>query len=324
MGGACQQHTSKKPLYEKQEQENIQLLSTDEAVDESAASPQTQGEQPKQKITVLREQIYSFTVHYPGKLERKYPLILFIAGWGLHDYKAYVTLINFLVEQGNIVLFAPEYANEYGSKYIREEFENMYKLSTIQKYMDTSRFGVVGHSSGGGKAFSICHYFLQKGWGKKGRFIFSMAPWFAFDMGKKEMRSFPSDTYVMVELFGNDRTTDLRIAMTIYSLLTSISAEHKTFYVYPGVGHGYPQGEKGVAQMKGITEPLKALLDVTFHHQIDSFEKYDRLGSDTPWQKYRDMVKPSKNYPSGCKPPFTEPLFKAIAAYDIDYCEILP
>ena len=155
----CQQHTSKKPL--SAEQESMQ-------VSPGASSAL----QSKQKITVRREQIYSFTLHYPGKLERKYPLILFIPGWGSRNYEDYLTLIDFLVMKGNIVLFAPEYANEYGSRNIREEFEDMYRLCSIQKYMDTSRFGVVGHSSGGGKAFSICRYFWQKGWAKtEGSFL---------------------------------------------------------------------------------------------------------------------------------------------------------
>ena len=311
----CQQHTSPKSL--PGEQERMQLSpETEPAV--SAAS----GVQSKQKMTVRREQIYSFTLHYPGKLERQYPLILFIPGWGSRNYEDYLTLIDFLVMKGNIVLFAPEYANEYGSRNIREEFEDMYRLCFIQKYMDTSRFGVLGHSSGGGKAFSICRYFWQKGWGKNGRFIFAMAPWFAFDMGKKEMQSLPSDTYMMIELFGNDMTTDLRIPMTIYSLLTSIPDDHKTFYIYPGTGHGYPVGRKAVSQMKGVIEPLEALMDATFRHQSASFAEFDKEGSDTPWQAYRDMAAPSQSYPSGCRPPSGEPLSRAIAAYDIDYCEI--
>ncbi|RUM64344.1 MAG: hypothetical protein DSZ05_07545 [Sulfurospirillum sp.] len=272
------------------------------------------------EIKIKRESIYSFSLHYPERLKGRYPLILFIPGWGSVQYEDYRTLIDYLVSLGNIVLFAPEYANEYGIQKIRQELEDIYRLCSIQEHMDTSRFGVVGHSSGGGKAFAVCRYFVQKGWGTKGRFIFSMAPWFAFDMGQEEMQSIPEDTYVFMEFFGSDMTTDPRISMTTYSLLTQIPAARKTFYVYPDTGHGYPTGNRTLSQMDGVTEPLRAVIDAAFYHRTDDFMEFDSLGSDTPWQAYREMVQPSGRYPSRCRPSSSEAVYRAVEAYDIDYC----
>jgi len=275
----------------------------------------------RSKIVVRHEKIYALSLHYPDKPQHPYPVILFIPGWGSVHYEDYQTLIDFLVRQGNIVLFAPEYANEYGTKKMRQAFDNMYRLSSMRAYMDITRLGVVGHSSGGGKAFDVYRYFREKGWGQNGSFIFAMAPWFAFDMGSKDLQSLPPDMYVMIELFGNDQTTDPRIPMTIYSLLTGIPADHKTFYIYPDVGHNYPTGEGNASKIKGVVEPLKALMHTAFKDRNASFATYDKLGSDAPWQTYRHMIAPSQNYPSKCRPNSAK-IAKALAAYDIDYCGV--
>ncbi len=278
---------------------------------------------------VAEEKIGAYSLLYPSKTVKKLPLILFLPGWGSQNPEDYRTLIDFMVQKGNIVFFAPEYGDEYGSNHIIEEFETIYQKSKLRSYFDTSRLGVVGHSSGGGKAYRVFDYFTQKGWGKNGSFILSMAPWFAFDMGEKEMQRLPETAYFMTLLFSEDMSTDIRIPMTIYSMLSHIPKNHKTFYIYqnPNASHNYPGGTPALSALEGVTEPLLALMQISFYHESERFLYYDIHGSDQPWSDYAAVIKPSYMYEYDCfadQGAAEDPIYTALFRYGVDYCAIFP
>ena len=106
---ACRQHRDTS-LQSGSEQKQDSVSDTSSVVVPGSA----EGADRAPVVKVRRESIYSFSLHYPETLKGRYPLILFIPGWGSVHYEDYRTLIDYLVSLGNIVLFAPEYANEYG------------------------------------------------------------------------------------------------------------------------------------------------------------------------------------------------------------------
>jgi hypothetical protein len=278
---------------------------------------------------VAEEKIGAYSLLYPSKTVKKLPVILFLPGWGSQNPNDYRTLIDFMVMEGNIVFFAPEYGDEYGCTHIIEAFETIYQKSKLRSNFDTSRLGVVGHSSGGGKAYRVFDYFTQKGWGKSGSFVLSMAPWFAFDMGEKQMQRLPETAYFMILLFSEDTSTDIRIPMTIYSMLSQVPKNHKTFYIYQNQNafHNYPNGASALSALEGVTEPLRALIQISFYHESERFLYYDSHGSDQPWSDYAAVVNPSYTYEYDCfadQGAVEDPIYTALFRYGVDYCAIFP
>ncbi len=278
------------------------------------------------KIKITSEKVEEATIFYPENIAQKLPVILFIPGWSSINPNNYKTLIDALVLKKNIVLFAPEF-EEYGCTNIIKIFEDMYQDCTKKAFFDTSRLGVVGHSSGGGKAFYVLKYFADKGWGKNGKFIFAMAPWYAFDMRKHDFDTFPKDTNIAIELFSHDSGTDLRVPFTIFSMLTNIDKKHKDFFIYdaPDAYHSYPSGNGSSTAKEGVLKPLESMISLTFFKNQTAYPNALENGSDTPWEYYKRYIHSKDSYQNfPCMPEAGTELFTSLIRSDINYCNILP
>ncbi len=254
------------------------------------------------------------------------PVVFLAPGFRSKDYTHYQTLLNFIASQG----YAAIYANDidgFSANSIITHLDEMVSNPAITPLLDTSKIGVIGHSSGGGHLFRILKEFSNasdKNWGENGRFLFAIEPWFAFGMSKDDMKSLPSNTNIIIQQYGiggnnKQSNTDARIPLTEYYLLDSINNKQKDYQIFANADHGYPTGKtKKYSEMQGILKPLDALMELTFKDKPAKNAQHEalELGSDDPYANGHgiQIVKLISDYKYPCNGTNTI----------INYCEVFP
>ena len=291
-----------------------------EAEIEVAEGQRTYGQSLGKPVSV--ETYADGALYYPSDIstQNPTPVVLFVPGWGSQNASDYESLLRFVASQGYTAVYVRDPA-QYSADTLIERFENLVFRDDVLPYLDTTRFGVVGHSSGGGMAFTVANHFLQKGWGSQGKFVFSMAPWFAFGMTENAFESLPGDLDAVILQFGDDMTTDPRIPLTIYGLLSGVPAENKDYAVVPDEGHYYPTGNKPFDQIQGVLRPLDALMDWAFNGREEAYSVALENGSDDPVGAGIQEVLPSSEYEYRCYAGNNAALAAALNRDGIDYCQ---
>ena len=244
-------------------------------------------------------------VYYPSDIANmpKTPLIFFCPGFQNQNPESYKSLLTFIASHGYSVIYAKDYYGNTDSFITR--FEKMLDGdNNVLPYVDTTRIGVIGHSSGGGDTFKILDYFSKKGYGESGRFLMALDPWFAFDMNSNDMRHLPSNTNVLIQRYDNvnhtNNETDARITLSEYALLDSIDVTKKDYQVYTPATHGYPAGQKSYSEMQGLLRPLDALMAYTFKNDANAHDTALENGSDHPYNDGTETVRPLESYDYRC------------------------
>ncbi|HHB52369.1 MAG TPA: hypothetical protein ENK75_04920 [Saprospiraceae bacterium] len=271
------------------------------------------------------------SIYYPSDLasmEKKSPIIFFASGWFGSPEPAtkYESLLTFIASHGYTVVYTDE-GSTTDFHHSIDGYEQILSLdfvkNNIQPYFDTSKIGVLGHSAGGGIAFTILDYYSkEKGYGDNGRCLMVFDPWFAFDMDESDMKALPANTNVILLKFGiggnNDADgTDARIPLTEFYLLESIVSSKKDYQVFENADHHYPTGNRDYSEMQAILKPLDGLLDYTFVEQTERIRNIAlSVGTDDPYANGNgiQVVKPKDEYPYPCDGANTL----------IDYCSIVP
>jgi len=258
-------------------------------------------------------------VYYPSDVstEHKAPVVFFLPGFRSQNHASYQSLLRFIASRGYVVIYSKDYWADT-DKFI-ERFEKMLdENNEILPYVDTSRMGVIGHSSGGGDTFRILEHFSDKGYGENGRFVMALDPWFAFDMNSASMRNLPQNTNVVIQRYEDEEhhnTQDPRITLSMYALLDSVALAHKDYQVYAPATHSYPGGSKDFNEMQGLLKPLGALMAYTFEEDTDAREVALENGSDTPYEDDLEIMNDIKSYAYRCNS------HKNVAeVMEIDYC----
>jgi len=259
-------------------------------------------------------------VYYPSDIAHmpKTPLLFFCPGWNSQDPASYETLLRFIASHGYSVIYAKDHYGDPATL-IRRFEKILDNNNDVLPYVDTTRIGVIGHSSGGGDTFKILDHFSQKGYGANGRLLMALDPWFAFGMNSDAMRHLPANTNVVIQRYDNaDRTnneTDARIPLSEYALLGNIADNKKDYQVYTPATHGYPTGSRSVAQMQGLLEPLGALMAYTFENDANAHHAALENGSDHPYNDGVETVRPLWTYDYRCNSHGNR-----AEVMEIDYC----
>jgi hypothetical protein len=268
------------------------------------------------KIEILN---FTDTTLYKPKnldLNEKVPFVLFAPGWGSNDHNSYKTILNFIASQGYIVIYAKS-PMEYGVQKYVERFIKVLNDEEISKYIDKNRFGVVGHSSGGGIIFKLLEYFSQSGYGKEGRFVFSMDPWFSFEMSEDDFKNYPKNTKVVIQQYTKHTQTDPRISLAIYDRLSSLGDENRDYQVYKDLDHGYPVGNVGFDEKQIILKPLDALMEYVFQKNSDAYRYALGIGCNGLCKEQPIFSMYDYNYKCYGE---IESLTAVLKKYGIDYC----
>jgi len=269
------------------------------------------------------------TVYYPSNIDKldKIPLIFFISGWfdSPKPSSHYETLLRFMSSQGYIVIYTEE-GSTTDHSFCLEKFDDLlgsqeaFITNSLLPKIDFDKIGVVGHSAGGGLAFTAMKHYTNKGYGSKARFVFAIEPWFAFGMDENDMQHLPSNLNVVLQQYGpggnnSINNTDARIPLTEYSLLTSIDAKKKDYQVYENADHHYPTGNQPYTQKQGLLKPLHALMEYSFVNQSEEVRQAAlELGSDDPYANGHGIQEVLSSYQYPCDGANTL----------IDYCSIVP
>ena len=273
------------------------------------------------------------TVYYPSPLKEgsSIPTVLFIPGWTSVHHEEYKSMLEFIASHGYMAIYAKDDKGTSSSKHFIKYYNKTINHSKVSSYIDKSKIGVIGHSSGGGHAFKILKEFSSEGWGSKGRFLLVLEPWFTFDMNKSDMQKLPSNTNVLFIQFGKggenlQNNTDPRIPLSEYYLLSSIEESQKNYQIVEDATHSYPVGDRDYKNMQGILKPLDALMEYTFKSPINL--KAHRIaleqGSVDPYDNGKGIqhVKAKDKYHFKCDGNDSSGVIKELVRSDIDYCAI--
>ena len=230
------------------------------------------------------------------------PIIFFVTGWKNTDHNSYHTLLAFVASHGYSVIYIPDDGSYYS------QFQKFDAI--VRKYssnLDTTKIGLLGHSSGGGVVFPLLKYMSAKGYGEDGRFICAMDPYIAQYMDKKDMQAL-MNTNVLIIQFGKNgkdegNDTDPRIVLTIYNLLTGEGID-KNYIVLNGpndASHGYP-ARQDIDKMQGLLKPLDALMEYTFTLKSDAHHSMalEGEGKENPTMNAYQKVLPIEDYKYSC------------------------
>ncbi|HEY9046443.1 MAG TPA: hypothetical protein VIN08_11130 [Ohtaekwangia sp.] len=159
-------------------------------------------------------------IFYAGDIPGPLPTIFFSHGFGATRSTFYQGMMDFLARKGYAVVYVP-----YPIR--AEDVEARYTIlwsgfkEAVRKYpqiIDTTKVGFAGHSFGGGASFSLAYKgFVEEGWGEKGRFIFSLAPWYSYSISDKQLAGFPKNTKLLMEVYADDEMNDHRMAIDIFN-----------------------------------------------------------------------------------------------------------
>lgn len=216
----------------------------------------------------------SVSVFFPVGVEGKAPVIFFSHGFGQMDVETgYPKLIEHIVSRGYILVYAPYPRLGRPDRFYRILWGGF--EAAVDEYgsrMDLSRVGFVGHSFGGGATPAMAYKGLvELGWGAKGALIYSMAPWYAYEIDDTRLARLPSHTKVVFQVYDQDKVNDERMALDLFN---RIKVPEKEFVVLRSedrdgcrfvADHELPgHGVSHVLKYYGVYRLFDALADYSF------------------------------------------------------------
>ena len=220
-------------------------------------------------------------IFHPGDISTPVPTIFYSHAFGGNNSNNIAGLTSFVAKKGYAFVFVP-YQTVGVS--IPERYDNLlngFQLAArmYPNVIDTTRAGFMGHSFGGGATFANAHYCTTVlNWGQNGKFLYSLAPWYGYNLSEGDLTSFIANTNVLIEVFENDSTNDHRMAIDFFDHI-NVPNEFKDFitlksdtligYVHMA-DHGVPNtvAHFDALDYYGIYRLLDALCDYTFNGNV--------------------------------------------------------
>jgi dienelactone hydrolase len=176
------------------------------------------------------------TLYFPqetaGAVVRR-PVVFFAHGFGAVSPFFYEELLRHIATRGYVVVYSPYQALEGGLDFtvryntLWAGFEAAVRAFSAR--IDTTRVGMMGHSYGAGALPAMAwRAFVERSWGSNGRFLFPMAPWYSDQITNDQLRRFPPDTKLLMQIYNDDGTNDHHMAADIFTAI-SIPASEKNF-----------------------------------------------------------------------------------------------
>ncbi|TAE32132.1 MAG: T9SS C-terminal target domain-containing protein [Candidatus Kapaibacterium sp.] len=235
------------------------------------------------------------------------PTLLFAHGFGGFDVRFYGELLQHVASRGYVAVFVPYPVTiNFPALYRTMDSGFAEAVRRFPQHIDSTRIGFMGHSFGAGAIPSIAfNAYTQRGWGRNGKFLFPMAPFYALETTPEMTRRFPSDTKLLMQIYRDDRTNDHALAIDIFRTI-NISPAEKDFitvvadtvagYVF-NAGHGLCNTANNPANgsafdgydVYAVFRPLDALMEYTFNPS-NSAAKNVALGNGSAEQVFMGMV----------------------------------
>ncbi|WP_281226335.1 alpha/beta hydrolase [Flavobacterium aquiphilum] len=218
------------------------------------------------------------TIFYPKEIGTARPTIFYSHPYGGEESSYNIGLYEFIAKKGYVVVFAPypttgvSIDDRYSTLW--ESFKKA--VTDYPNIIDTSKIGFMGHSFGGGASFALAHKaFINEGWGQNGRFIFTMAQWYAHQITDADLLNFPANTKLITQVYDDDVTNDHRLAIDIFKNINIPDSEKDFILIKKSVlptytytaEHTLPntQSAYDAYDYYGIYRLLDAMIDYSFN-----------------------------------------------------------
>ncbi len=227
------------------------------------------------------------------------PVIFFAPGFSVQEPDTYAPLIQHLVSRGYAVVFSPFQILLFELAEQKQRYDTIWAgfEEAAKRYgtsFDLTRVGFIGHSFGGGASFAMLQRgAVGKGWGSNGLLLFSMAPWYVYEITARQLIEFPQHAQVIVQVYEDDTVNDLRIGKEVFERI-NLPASEKDFIMlrsdsYEGfqleASHGTPTGTTpNGLDYYGIWRLLDALADAAFNNNATG--KALALGNGSAAQRF--------------------------------------
>ncbi len=227
----------------------------------------------------------SVSIYHPQNQAAAAPAVFFAPGWDV-PCLAYAELFNFLASKGYVAV-CDEYHTDIAiiGAQLRDAF--LEAASRYPNLIDTSRVGLAGHSSGAGLLGSLAYELVRNhSWGGNGVFIFSSAPWIDFDMMDAKLADFPQEVKLIVQIYEEDTSTDIRTYIQQFEPLPIPDAEKEFIMLRPVTvgGYDYAADHRVIATGDGNYGVFDAMDDYGVFRLIDALADYSFTGSAQAWQ----------------------------------------
>lgn len=174
------------------------------------------------------------TIFYPTGITSPEPTIFYSHPYGGENKEFNRGLFEFIAKKGYVVVFVPYMTNDVSvdHRYLTLWTGFTKAAANYPNIIDTLKVGFMGHSFGGGASVGLAYKaFTERNWGKNGRFLFTMAPWYNYQITQQQLTSFPSNTKLITQVYDEDDVNDHRMAIDIYNNI-NIAASEKDFYYF--------------------------------------------------------------------------------------------
>ncbi|MCP4437308.1 MAG: hypothetical protein GY812_17660 [Actinomycetia bacterium] len=160
------------------------------------------------------------------------PVAFLAHGYAGNIYEGYQGLLEHLVSNGFVVVF-PGYSIEFDPPSQYETVDTGFRQGVeFSKRADPSRFGIVGHSFGGGMLYRLVQDAAARGWGSEAVWAANFAPYFAmFNPGDGPI-DLPDHMRFTMVTYQNDAFVDARIAIEQFASIdvADEAAQHVVVY----------------------------------------------------------------------------------------------
>ena len=223
------------------------------------------------------------SIFYPKGITSRRPTIFFSHPYGGEDKSYHMGLYNFVAKKGYVIVFVPYKTVDISIDHRYQTlWEGFVKAATdYPNIIDTRKVGFMGHSFGGGASIDLAYKaFTELGWGENGRFLFTMAPWYAYNWGstlttEQQLQSFPANTKMISQVYDEDDVNDHRLAIDIYTHINIPASEKDYIYIKSSVIAGYnyvtdhpmPSSRQAFDALDyyGVYRLLDAMMDYCFN-----------------------------------------------------------
>lgn len=228
------------------------------------------------------------SIFYPKGITSPRPTIFFSHPYGGEDKSYNIGLYNFVAKKGYVIVFVPYRTIDVS---IDHRYQTLWEGFTkaaadYSNIIDTKKVGFMGHSFGGGASIDLAYKaFMEKGWGENGRFLFTMAPWYAFNWNsplttQQQLQSFPPNTKMITQLYDEDIYNDHRLAIDIFKNINIADSEKDCIYFKSSTINGYkyltdhvmPNSRSAYDALDyyGVYRLLDAMMDYSFNGNVNA------------------------------------------------------
>ncbi len=180
--------------------------------------------------------------YHPKITATKKATIFFVSGWG-QTATTYKKFFHFMASQGYVVVSVS--ALNPGN--IKQSYQNILDMifkaqNQYPEWIDTSKIGLMGHSYGAGATIWLGKSLFSDAtnWGSEGRFIFMSAPWYSLLVTEDDLRNYPKNVKLLVEVSNDDErhdkpetwNTDERAIRAVFELINIPNDEKDFIRVY--------------------------------------------------------------------------------------------